>query len=124
MTMLTKKLLDKIRDVLETHGTSRIKQRLWDDDFSRGRWNCLDTTVDDCVYSRIEKSAKGGSILDLGCGSGGTANELNGSAYRDYTGVDISEVAVGKAKKRTEENGRGSRCRFLQGDVITYEPEQ
>jgi SAM-dependent methyltransferase len=74
------------------------------------------------VYSRIEKAAHGGSILDLGCGSGSTANELDEESYGEYVGVDISEVAIAKAQKRTEANGRVHKCRFLQGDVTGFEP--
>jgi 2-polyprenyl-6-hydroxyphenyl methylase/3-demethylubiquinone-9 3-methyltransferase len=49
---------------------------------------------------------------------------LDESSYRDYTGVDISEVALDKARRRTEENGRGEKCRFIQGDVMTYTPDK
>jgi SAM-dependent methyltransferase len=124
MAVLVRKVRDKFRDLLQTHGSVKTKQRLWDSEFANGRWDCLDSTTDDCVYSRIERWAKQGSILDLGCGSGSTANEMEVDAFNEYTGVDISEVAVVKAQKRTEENGRGHKCRFFQGDVLSYEPSQ
>jgi SAM-dependent methyltransferase len=119
-----RKVKDRFRDLLQTHGSSKTKQRLWDSEFTKGRWDCLDTTTEDCVYSLLEKWAKGGSILDLGCGSGSTSNELAESAFSEYTGVDISEVAIVKAQERTLENGRGHKCRFLQGDVVNYQPGQ
>jgi SAM-dependent methyltransferase len=122
MTGLPRKVRDRMRDLLQVHGASAAKQRLWNTEFARGRWDGLDATTDDCVYSRIEKSANGGRILDLGCGSGSTANELEGNSYSEYTGVDISEVAITKAQIRTEANGKAHKCRFLQGDVTTYEP--
>jgi 2-polyprenyl-6-hydroxyphenyl methylase/3-demethylubiquinone-9 3-methyltransferase len=122
MAKIVRKVRDRMRDLLQTHGTSAVKQKLWDTEFARGRWDVLDTTMDDCVYSRIEKAAKGGSILDLGCGSGNTPNELGGDSFSEYIGVDISEVALEKAQKRTEANGRAQQCRFFQGDVTAYEP--
>jgi 2-polyprenyl-3-methyl-5-hydroxy-6-metoxy-1,4-benzoquinol methylase len=124
MAVLVRKVRDRFRDLLQTHGSAKTKQRLWDSEFANGRWDCLDSTTEDCVYSRIERWVKGGSILDLGCGSGSTANEMDGDAFSEYTGVDISEVAIVKAQKRTEENGRGHKCRFVQGDVLSYQPSQ
>jgi SAM-dependent methyltransferase len=97
---------------------------MWNREFSAGRWDHLDATPGDCVYPFVEKYANGGSILDLGCGSGNTANELAASSYRDYTGVDVSDVAIDKAIKRTEENGRAHQNRFSQSDILTYVPTQ
>lgn len=124
MAITLRRVKDRFRDLLQTHGSSKTKQRLWDEEFSNGRWDILDTTTDDCVYERIERWAKGGSILDLGCGSGNTANELEIGAFREYIGVDISESALSKARARTEGNGRASKCQFLQGDVVKYVPTQ
>ncbi len=123
MSELVRKVRDRFRDLLQTHGTAKTKQRLWDSEFASSRWDCLDTTADDCVYARLERWAHGGSVLDLGCGSGNTANELNENAFSQYTGVDISQVAVIKAEERTRENGREHKCRFIQHDVLTYVPQ-
>jgi SAM-dependent methyltransferase len=122
MAELLRRVRDRVRDLLQTHGTSATKQKLWDGEFANGRWDVLDTTTNDCVYSRIERAANGGSILDLGCGSGSTVNELDESSFSEYVGVDISEVAIAKAQRRTEANGRAHKCRFLQGDVTAFEP--
>jgi SAM-dependent methyltransferase len=118
------KVRNKIRAFLQAYGTQKLKGHLWDAEFSQGRWDCLDTTPGDCVYSHIEKLANWGSILDLGCGSGSTANELGPNTYRDYTGVDISDVAISKARKRTEESGRADKNRFFKSDVSSYVPTQ
>ena len=63
-----------------------------------------------------------GVAVDLGCGPGNTANELAGEAYGTYVGVDISEAALEKGRRRSEKNGRGSKNSFVQGDFIGYEP--
>ncbi len=121
---LGRKVRNKVRAFLQAYGTQKVKEHLWDAEFSGGRWDCLDRTPGDFVYSHIEKSAKGGSILDLGCGSGSTSNELSANAYRDYTGIDISEVAIERARKKTDENRRTDKNQFFQSDVSTYVPTQ
>jgi 2-polyprenyl-6-hydroxyphenyl methylase/3-demethylubiquinone-9 3-methyltransferase len=72
----------------------------------------------------LEKHLKNGSILDLGCGPGNTANELAATAYATYTGVDISEAALRKATRRTEQNNRAGRNHFVCSDFINYVPTQ
>src|ERR1700684_2161480 len=63
-------------------------------------------------------------ILDLGCGPGNTANELNSAAYKTYVGVDISEAALEKAVRRTKENGRADKNSFVVSDFLGYAPSQ
>ena len=109
---------------LKSYGPSGVKKILWDKEFSGTKWDFIDNTVGDCVYPNLEKYAKNGSILDLGCGPGNTANELAATAYESYLGVDISEAALEKARRRTIENGRANKNVFVQGDFIRYEPSQ
>jgi len=118
------RLRNGIRGFLQTHGTRSIKRLLWNGEFSNGRWNCLDRSPGDCVYECVEQFASNGSILDLGCGSGSTANELNIGAYRDYTGIDISDVAIRKAAERTVQECRRHKNRFFQSDICHYEPDR
>jgi SAM-dependent methyltransferase len=87
-----------------------------------GKWDFIDNTSGDCVYSHLERFAQGGDILDLGCGPGNTANELSSNAYRSYIGVDISEAALAKAVKRTAENGRSGKNDFVCSDFLGYRP--
>ncbi len=113
-----------IASFLKSYGPSKIKKFLWDKEFSAGQWNFIDDTTGDCVYESLEKYANNGSILDLGCGPGNTANELNANVYQYYVGVDISEAALEKARKRTVENGREGKNVFAQGDFVGYAPTQ
>jgi len=120
--------LRKARNVLlwrlQAYGTPSIKKFLWNVQFEGGRWGCLDQTPGDCIYRYIEKYVANGSILDLGCGSGSTANELAANTYRDYTGVDISDVAIGKAISRTRENSREPKNHFFQSDFSSFLPNK
>ncbi|MGA3316333.1 MAG: class I SAM-dependent methyltransferase [Candidatus Korobacteraceae bacterium] len=113
-----------MRGLLQAYGTPSIKKFLWNVEFSGGRWDCLDTTPGDCVYRYVEKYAAKGSILDLGCGSGSTANELAATTYRQYTGVDISDVAIAKAISRTQETGREQKADFFQFDFSSFLPNE
>jgi len=113
-----------LRALLQAYGTGHVKKRLWDVEFSKGRWDCLDRTPGDCVYPYLERYAKHGRILDLGCGSGSTGNELDASAYASYVGVDISGVAIARAQQRSEDNRRADKNRYQQSDIFSYVPDQ
>ena len=121
---ISHRVRNKVRGVLLAHGPKRIKRSLWNTEFARGRWDNLAQTHGDCLYPPLERYVNGGSILDLGCGSGNTGAELSANAYRDYTGVDISDVATETAKKRAQENGRSEKNRYIQWDISSYEPTQ
>ena len=121
---MVQKLWNAMRGMLQAYGGHDIKRHLWNSEFSKGRWDCLDTSSDDRVYSYVEKYANNGSILDLGCGSGSTGNELDQSAYREYIGVDISDVAIDKARRRSEANGRTSKNFYFQSDIASFVPSK
>lgn len=118
------KLLSRFQSALKSYGPSSIKRLLWDREYSGTKWNFAENSSDDCVYPVLAKYATNGSILDLGCGSGNTANELPATAYRDYVGVDISETCLEKARRRSMENGRAEKNTFASGDFLTYVPNR
>ena len=97
---------------------------LWDQEFRGTHWDFIDDTAGDCVYAHLEKHLNGGSILDLGCGPGNTANELPATAYTTYIGVDVSEAALDKARRRTTQNGREAQNSFACSDFLQYRPAQ
>jgi len=113
-----------IRGILKRYGPSGVKKRLWDQEFSGAHWDFINDTKGDCVYPHLEKYLQGGTILDLGCGPGNTANELAFDSYSTYVGVDISEAALEKARKRSLENNRGDKNSFVCSDFLDYQPTQ
>src|SRR5208283_3826456 len=94
-----------VQSFLKAYGPSNIKKFFWDKEYSSEKWAFAYNTVGDCVYSHLERHTANASILDIGCGSGNTATEMAGT-YRSYLGVDISEAALAKARKRSLECGR------------------
>jgi SAM-dependent methyltransferase len=121
---IARRALIFVEGFLASYGPSGIKKMLWDRDFSGDKWNFIDDTFGDCIYPHLEKYARYGSILDLGCGPGNTANELASEVYQKYIGVDISEVALAKALKRTQENGRAEKNSFVRSDFLGYKATQ
>lgn len=120
---VTERVRNVMRAALQRHGPAGLKRALWNREFATGRWDCLDSSVNDCVYPFVEKHARDGSILDLGSGSGSTASELR-LVYRRYTGVDISDVAIRQAIQTTRANGRDRVNRFVRSDIETFIPDE
>lgn len=105
------------------YGPGGLKRTFWDKEFSRGKWSFADDTSSDVVYNHLEQYVGHGSVLDLGCGQGGTATELT-SPYQLYVGVDISEVALKRAREKTAAAGRTSRASFACSDFLGYNPDR
>ena len=110
-----------VRGALLSYGPSGVKKRFWDKEYSEEKWAFAYNTVGDCVYSHLERYAANASILDIGCGSGNTSTEM-ADTYSSYLGVDISEAALNKARRRSQECGRGTKNTFACGDFLTYVP--
>jgi SAM-dependent methyltransferase len=121
---IAKRSVDFVVAFLKSYGPTDLKRVLWEKEFTSTKWDFIDNTEGDCVYPNLEKYCTRGSILDLGCGPGNTANELASTAYSKYVGVDISEAALEKGRKRTIAEGRIDKNFFVQGDFIRYEPDQ
>lgn len=120
---LTKRIKKVIESrILKRWGNTSRRKSIWDEEFSSGKWDYLENTSDDPIYSYLEKYCNGGIILDLGCGSGNTGNEMDASKYSSYTGVDISEWAVKRALARSESNGREEKNKYVCADICRYTP--
>jgi SAM-dependent methyltransferase len=118
----TQRVRNSVRGFLQSYGTAQMKRSLWNNEFASGRWNCADRPPRDFAYGYVEKYADNGSILDLGCGAGRTAAELDRTKYTKYLGVDVSDVALETARQ-TAVSGEGSHQRFVQSDIATYVPD-
>jgi SAM-dependent methyltransferase len=121
---IAERTLAFISAAFKSYGPSKIKKFLWDKEYSGDKWNFADNTVGDCVYRHLEQWGMKGSILDLGCGAGNTATELDATVYRLYVGVDISDTALAKAQRRTQASGRMAQNNFVCADFLSYLPTQ
>jgi SAM-dependent methyltransferase len=122
MAAPVQKVRNVVRGLLQRYGPISAKRSLWNHEFTQGRWACLEGTEVDAVFTYLERYAKHGSILDLGCGPGSTGLKLNPAAYSHYTGVDISDVAIEKAIQATAASGRTDKNRYQQSDIFSYVP--
>ena len=120
---LTTKIKNVLRGIVQSRGTVAMRKKLWNKEFRAGRWSCLEWTPVDCVYHYVEKYCNNGDILDLGCGSGNTGNELDINKYTKYTGVDISDIALKKAEERSQQNNRSRHNSWLQAEMTSYKPK-
>ena len=69
------------------------------------------------VLEALYSSSTTGNILDLGCGIGRFAPIFISLGF-DYTGVDVSPVAIAQARKSCPE------AKFVEGIITEYEPDQ
>jgi 2-polyprenyl-3-methyl-5-hydroxy-6-metoxy-1,4-benzoquinol methylase len=109
--------------ILKKWGRASTIKAIWDEEFASGQWEFLEDTSHDVIYQYLEKYVNSGTILDLGCGSGNTGNEVDVSKYSRYTGVDISEVAIQKALVRTIKNGRQEKNQYFCSHVSSFSPK-
>jgi 2-polyprenyl-3-methyl-5-hydroxy-6-metoxy-1,4-benzoquinol methylase len=121
---ITQRILTFGQRAIQSFGPSGLKRILWEKEYAGNKWDFADHTENDCVYSHLQKHAANGSILDLGCGTGNTANELDTNAYEKYLGVDISENCLSKARRRSQESGRAAKNQFVRGDFLQFSTPQ
>ena len=98
--------------------TRAIRRSIWNREYAAGRWTCLDFMPNDCVLPYLNAHSKGGRILDIGCGPGAIGEAIDPLAYRHYLGVDISDVAIEKARAR---NSRLNNV-YTVGAMWTFSP--
>ena len=113
----------------------RLSKEWWEDDYAR---ESLARTEGEAELPRhllvaglARHYAPGGTILDIGCGTGGLTVPLRdtfaGRAL-DYTGLDLSTIALEQAELRRDERppsgGAPSGIRFVQGDFDEFIPDR
>lgn len=120
-------MLKKIKvALLKRWGTLSEKQSIWDSEYDAGKWTYSkilpNNEATEPIYRFLEMFSSGGSILDLGCGSGMTALEMTNN-FAEYVGVDVSQVAVEKARLALcNEPTRRRKVSFTVADIATYQP--
>ena len=120
--LLVNSVKNKVRAALSLYAPYAIKRAVWDRLFARIPKEELAHSAEGSIYPYLEKYAAGCEVLDLGCGTGTTGNEMAPN-YTGYLGVDISRVALDQAEQLKAVSGR-TQNRFVQADICSYQPER
>ncbi len=75
---------------------------------------------DKVLRHRLSEPVRGKSVLELGCGEGHLTQVLFGEA-KSVTGIDISDVAIDRARSRKIGNAKFIRSDFLQASFEGYD---
>jgi 2-polyprenyl-3-methyl-5-hydroxy-6-metoxy-1,4-benzoquinol methylase len=130
--IIPSRLRNGVRDLADA---AFVKQRGWrhtvrasmkgvDDEYARGRWDYLKSLEEMSRYAVIVGYCRYGgdvsSVLDLGCGSGVLRGWLRSLGTIDYVGVDLSNVAIDRARQEWTDAATD----FIALDVATYVPDR
>ncbi|MGH9096226.1 MAG: class I SAM-dependent methyltransferase [Acidimicrobiales bacterium] len=104
---------------------STARARHWDAAYeSRGvtgvSWFQTEHTVSLELFALLEISP-GAAIIDIGGGSSLLLDRLLGLGYTDLSVLDVSETALGGARKRV---GQGAPVSWLRQDLLSWHPER
>jgi trans-aconitate methyltransferase len=106
-----------IHAALKRWGNSNIRKRIWDKEFSEGRWlhSAYEERPDICDL--IDKYLPSRwTLLDLGCSDGLIGRTQNGLGK--YIGVDVSKVAIEAARNYEQIN----ECEWVCSDISKFVP--
>ena len=84
---------------------------LWDDD-------SLDSELARHAATIISMPRNGGSVLDIGCGTGGMFRQLIENGAYEIIGIDISERMLGEAES---EAGGDARITLMNADFMDFD---
>lgn len=88
-----------IHYILTRFGGPVLRRQAFDQKYNSGHWNYFDKEDRTEIVKVIEKYARYGHILDMGCGTGTLASMINPDAFEYYLGVDVSSEAIKRARK-------------------------
>ena len=95
----------------------------WDRQYSSSTWTYLSGLEQLPRYAVIEgwrrRLKPRGSVLDLGCGEGVLLDQIPVADDVNYTGVDLSRVAIDAATRKVR---NAAIERFVCADLVTFQP--
>lgn len=104
-----------IHYILTRFGGPVLRRQAFDQKYNSGHWNYFDKEDRTEIVKVIEKYARYGHILDMGCGTGTLASMINPDAFEYYLGVDASEEAISRAQRH-----RSKKIHFVVSDIQSY----
>ena len=97
-------------------------RELLDTEYRGGNWDYLAEDLELPRFSVVAgycvRHAEGGRILEIGCGEGLLPERIGTSRYARYVGVDISSVAIERAKAKRHPNAK-----FVAEDASDFDPD-
>jgi len=107
---------------------SFLYRALWGEHLHHGYWNGNESIAQAQVQlmEELVRSAaipRGATVLDIGCGVGGSALWLAQQFDCRVTGITISPVQARMAARKARALGLSSQLRFLVQDVNHWQPE-
>lgn len=99
-------------------GVAAIHRAIWAPGVTdrAAAFNYLNQRVADALVPCLRDDTALTTVLDLGCGVGGTSTWLAEDLGIDVTGVTISSAQQQQANDRAATLGLSQQCRFLHGD--------
>jgi SAM-dependent methyltransferase len=95
-----------------------FKKQAWDDQFRKNIWSR--GRHSEYFVDRVVSLVHGGRLIEFGCAEGGLPYELPAGAYSEYSGYDISELAISTAIARAQESSLVN-CVYQQCDMANWE---
>jgi 2-polyprenyl-3-methyl-5-hydroxy-6-metoxy-1,4-benzoquinol methylase len=98
-------------------------KKLLDTQYASAEWDYLRSIGEaprfGVVSAYCRQLGSDGSLLEVGCGEGFLLEQLDRSRYAHFTGVDISAVAIDRARKLEDQ-----RTTFVCSDAEGYVPDR
>jgi len=100
----------------------------WGEHLHHGYWEADETPAQAQVHlmERLAERAcvpPGGSVLDIGCGLGGSACWLADQFNCQVTGITVSPVQARMARRKAKARGLSNRVQFQVQDANQWQPE-
>lgn len=111
------------RAIASLVGSPPVPSReMWESQYKNGDWARLNDLCEQAhnavVLSYITHLRPESAILEVGCGEGSLLRRLKQVGYRNYTGIDISDLAIGGCRQFSDE-----KTVFLPCDAESYVPD-
>ena len=99
-------------------GSAALRRWGFDEKYRSGAWSYAAEPSAELVQI-VERYARGGRVLMLGCGTGSIATVLRPDSFASFLGVDLSPEGVARANRQCN-----SKVRFRVGDMLQFQSEQ
>lgn len=99
------------------HRQTEADTREWNSKYHNQQTPWRSQGINNITKDLLVKYSCFGKLLEIGCGCGDDAPELNELGF-DYFGIDISDSAISQAEKMAH-----SECRFTTHDFFEWSPQ-